>query len=183
MLLRLIFGIILVFGLSYLVGKMVRNEEEAKAVLERTQIATPVKQNHDQNFLARWLTAIRKLAVALIPAYIVSVLFLGAFRAWLFPALGGTVWGNSLLTVIGFAIVGTLFVIPTSGEIPIIQTFLKFGLGGGPASALLITLPVISLPSALMVRRALSWRTLGLLGLGVMVLGIIAGLIGMVFIS
>lgn len=183
MLLRLIFGIILVFGLSYLVGKMVRNEEEAKAVIERTHITTPMEQSNDRHFFIRWMNAIGKLAVSLIPAYIISVLVLGAFRAWLFPALGGTVWGNSLLTVIGFAIVGTLFVIPTSGEIPIIQTFLKFGLGGGPASALLITLPVISLPSALMVRRALSWRTLGLLGLGVGILGIIAGLIGMVFIS
>ncbi|WEG14599.1 permease [Pullulanibacillus sp. KACC 23026] len=183
MLLRLIFGIILVFGLSYLIGKMVRNEEEANAIIERTQKAAPLEQGQDRHFFIRWFSAISKLALTLIPAYILSVLVLGALRAWFFPALGGTVWGNSIITVIGFAIVGTLFVIPTAGEIPIIQTFMKFGLGGGPASALLIVLPVISLPSALMVRRALAWRTLGLLGLGVAILGIIAGLIGMVFIA
>ncbi|GGA57183.1 hypothetical protein GCM10007416_33010 [Kroppenstedtia guangzhouensis] len=59
------------------------------------------------------------------------------------------------MTIIGFALAGMLFAIPTAGEIPIAQTFMAAGLGVGPAAALIFTLPVISLPSALMVSRAL----------------------------
>jgi len=183
-LLRLVFGLILVFGLSYLIGKMVRTEDQATAILKKTSVVTPAEESDEkENFALRWVKSFWKMAISVIPAYIISVLILGAFRAYLFPALGGTVWGNSVLAVILFAVVGTLFVIPTAGEIPIIQTMMKFGLGGGPAAALAITLPVISLPSALMVKRGFTWRTLGLLGLGVVILGLVAGLIGTVFIG
>lgn len=72
--------------------------------------------------------------------------------------------------------------IPTAAEIPITQTFMSFGLGGGVAAALMITFPVISLPSVLMVRRALSWRVLSFLGVGVVVIGVAAGWIGILFI-
>ncbi|HET7658234.1 MAG TPA: permease [Bacillales bacterium] len=184
-LLRMAFGLILVFGLSYLVGKLVRNEEDARRVLKQTEAMSNGRNfNEDpkQGLFVRWLKSLGTMSLTIIPAYIISVFVLGAFRAWLFPALGGTMLGNSVLAVLLLALAGTLFVIPTAGEIPIAQTFMKFGLGSGPAAALIITLPVISLPSALMVRRAFSWRTLGLLGIGVAVLGFFAGLIGMVWI-
>jgi len=87
-----------------------------------------------------------------------------------------------LLLMLLFAIVGTLFVIPTAAEIPIIQTLMSFGLGTGPAAVLAIVLPVISLPSALMVQRALPWRVLTFMGAGVAVLGFFAGLIGIVWL-
>jgi uncharacterized membrane protein YraQ (UPF0718 family) len=183
-LLRFVFGLILVFGLSYLIGKLVRTEEQAKAIIAKTAVPTTTdNSNETETFVLRWLKGIGKMAITIIPAYIISVLVLGGFRAYLFPALGGTVWGNSVLAILLFAVVGTLFVIPTAGEIPIIQTMMKFGLGGGPSATLAITLPVISLPSALMVKRGFTWRTLGLLGLSVAILGFVAGLIGTVFIG
>ncbi|WP_242975875.1 hypothetical protein [Desulfosporosinus sp. FKB] len=46
-----------------------------------------------------------------------------------------------MLAVIGFAIAGTLFIIPTAGEVPIVQSLMAFGLGIGPGVALLMTLP------------------------------------------
>jgi len=49
-------------------------------------------------------------------------------------------------------------VIPTGGEIPVILALTAVGVGAGTAGALLITLPAISLPSMVMVGRALSWR-------------------------
>ncbi|GGE26298.1 hypothetical protein GCM10011391_00810 [Pullulanibacillus camelliae] len=176
-LLRLIFGLILVFGVSYLAGRVaVKNMDVQQFVDNIEQGATP-----QGNFGLRWLKSIGGILLVTIPVYILSVFVLGAFRAWLFPTIGPE-WGNSLLIVLLFAIVGTLFVIPTSGEIPIIQTFMNFGLGGGPAAVLAIVLPVISLPSALMVRKALSWRVLGFLGLSVAVLGVIAGGMGAIFL-
>jgi uncharacterized membrane protein YraQ (UPF0718 family) len=184
MVLRIVFGLLLVFGLSYLVGRSVKTDADAREVAARTA-ATPSGKTIDADpkghLITRWIKSLGTMSLTIIPAYLISVFALGAFRAWMFPVLGEQ-WGNSILAIIGFAIAGTLFVIPTAAEIPIVQTFMKFGLGGGPAAAVMITLPVISLPSALMVRRALPWRTLSLLGAGVAALGTIAGLIGTLFL-
>jgi len=169
-LLRFIFGTILVFGVSYLAGRVAKNSDIQPFVDSQE----PLPQG---NLGRRWFKSIGGMLFATVPIYILSVLVLGAFRAWLFPAVGAE-WGNSLLIVLLFTVVGTLFVIPTAGEIPIIQTFMNFGLGGGPAAVLAIVLPAISLPSALMVRKALSWRVVGFLGLSVAVLGVVAGGIG-----
>lgn len=68
----------------------------------------------------------------------------------------------------------TLFVIPTAGEIPIIQTMLAFGMGAGPAGVLLLTLAPISLPSVVMV-RAFPWRLLVVLAGLTAIVGIVAG--------
>ncbi|MGV3487503.1 MAG: permease [Tuberibacillus sp.] len=176
-LLRLVFGILIVFGLSYLAGRFSGGQADVNQIVEKVE-----KTNEQKGtFLTRWLKSIGILALFTIPAYLLSVFVLGGLRAWLFPAVGAE-WGNSILMMIFFAIVGTLFVIPTSAEIPIIQTMMSFGLGGGPAAVLAIVLPVISLPSALMVQRALSWRVLVFLGTGIAVLGFCAGLIGMAWI-
>ncbi|TCP20650.1 hypothetical protein EV207_15116 [Scopulibacillus darangshiensis] len=177
-LLRLLFGIVLVFGVSYMAGRFSKETADPKPIVEKAKTAQDAKGN----FLIRWLKSIGAIALATIPAYLISVFALGAFRAWLFPMVGDQLTGG-ILAIIAFAIAGTLFVIPTAAEIPIIQTFMSFGLGAGPAAALAITLPVISLPSALMVRRALSWRVLVFLGALVSLLGIIAGLIGTILIG
>ncbi|CAM5303164.1 hypothetical protein SXANM310S_03465 [Streptomyces xanthochromogenes] len=67
-----------------------------------------------------------------------------------------------------------LFVIPTAGEVPIVQTLLAMGLAAGPA-ALLLTLPPISLPSLAMVARSFQRRDLALLMLGVPAIGVLGG--------
>lgn len=93
----------------------------------------------------------------------------GAARVWLFPHADGAV-DNSLLWIIGLAIVGCLFVIPTAAEIPIVQTMMLAGMGAGPALALLMTLPAVSLPSLLMLNKAFSARAL---------CGVLTGVVGM----
>jgi uncharacterized membrane protein YraQ (UPF0718 family) len=110
-----------------------------------------------------------------IPTYLVVVFLLGAFRAWLFPAFDPA-WSDSLIAIIMLAVTGTLFVIPTAAEIPIVQTMLALGLGTGPAAALLVTLPAVSLPSLLIIRRAFPLKVLVLVALGVIIAGILSGL-------
>ena len=123
----------------------------------------------------RLFSSLGRLCVTLLPEYLAIVLLLGAFRGWLFPA-GQSVATWGLLAVLLFAIVGMLFVIPTAGEIPIIQGLLLAGLPIAPAVALLITLPAVSLPSLVMVARAFSLRaTLAFAGLVVLV-GVLAAL-------
>ncbi|UOF89317.1 permease [Fodinisporobacter ferrooxydans] len=173
---RLIFGIILVFGVAYLANRF-DTEQPARDPEQLTDILSRHEPQDTAGFWGiRWLRSLMIMLIQVLPVYFISVLILGMTRAWLFPELS-PVAAHSILAIIGFAIAGTLFVIPTAGEIPIIQTLQQFGLGMGPAAALLITLPVISLPSMLMVRRVFSWRVLGFLALSVCMSGIVAGLL------
>jgi len=129
------------------------------------------------SFMARWGKALWQLFWSTIPVYILAVLVLGAARVWLFPHADGAV-DNTLLWVIAMAIVGCLFVIPTAAEIPIVQTMMLAGMGMAPALALLITLPAVSLPSLVMLRKSFPakalWLTGGLVALCGMITGIIA---------
>jgi hypothetical protein len=114
--------------------------------------------------------------VRLIPEYIVLILLLGAARAWLFPHIGPDI-GNHIGWIVALAVAGTLFVIPTAGEVPIIQAMLSFGMGVGPAGALLMTLPPISVPSLAMLARSFPPRVLAVVAAVVVAFGVLGGLL------
>ena len=99
----------------------------------------------------------------------------GAARAWLFPQIGPGI-GNHAGPIIGFAVAGALFVIPTAGEVPIVQAMLALGTGVGPAGALLMTLPPISAPSLVMLARSFRPPTLAFVAAAVVAFGIVGGL-------
>jgi uncharacterized protein len=95
----------------------------------------------------------------------------GALRGWLFPFDGGAAdW--VILSVIGAAIVGTVVVIPTAGEIPILTGLAAAGAGAGLIGALLIVLPASCLPS--MIGRTLGWRVTAAMAGGVAATGLVA---------
>ena len=106
---------------------------------------------------ARFGRALLRLSIVLVPEYVLVVMLIGAFRGWSFP-IGATL-GSGLLVVLIGAIVGTLLVIPTAGEIPILQGLAIADVAAGPIGALLITLPAVSLAGIAMVGRAFGWRT------------------------
>ncbi|KLF07464.1 hypothetical protein YA25_07910 [Klebsiella aerogenes] len=111
--------------------------------------------------------------------YFLAVLVLGAARVWLFPHAEGAV-DNTLFWVIAMAIAGCLFVIPTAAEIPIVQTMMLAGMGTAPALALLITLPAVSVPSLVMLRKAFPAKALWLTGGLVALCGAIVGALALV---
>jgi len=78
------------------------------------------------------------------------------------------------------AVAGTLFVIPTAGEVPIVQAMFALGMGASPAGALIMTLPAVSLPSLAMLSRTFSLRTRFVIAAGVVLSGIARGLIAMI---
>ncbi|WP_118183660.1 permease [Paraburkholderia phosphatilytica] len=171
--LRLTLGVLLVFGGGWLVNRRAAPAE--RAVAEAKLDALAASDAAEGNVFGRWLALVARMALRLVPEYIVLVLLLGAARAWLFPHVGPEV-ADTLGWIVAFAVAGTLFVIPTAGEVPIVQTMLSFGVAAGPAAALLLTLPPISLPSLAMTARALGARTQALLVAMVVAVGVIAGL-------
>lgn len=176
--LRILFGVPMVFGLGYLVNLMVTPREAAAAEARIAELTAKSATSGatGPNAFRRWIEIFVRMSVRLIPEYIILVLLLGAARAWLFPEVGPAV-DNSIVWIVVFAAAGLLFVIPTAGEVPIVQAMLALGMGVGPAAALLLTLPPVSLPSLAMVSGSFRWQTLLTVAGGVVVFGIIAGVI------
>lgn len=169
--LRVVVGIVLVFGAATLAQRLFGQRDVPVAA--QHAVANAMRAPKDERPLpVRYLSTLGRLCVGLVPEYLVIVLGLGAARAFLFPAVTPAI-GHALWLVLVLAITGTLFVIPTAGEIPIVATFLGFGLGAAGAGALMITLPAISLPSAVMVGRAVPAKVLALVAGVVVVMGLV----------
>jgi len=80
--------------------------------------------------------------------------------AGLVPAswIVGSVGGNAIAANLVAAMVGAFMYFATLTEIPILQTLLGAGMGQGPALALLLAGPALSLPSMLVLNRFLGPR-------------------------
>jgi uncharacterized protein len=176
--LRIFFGILLVLGVATLANRFVNDEDVSQEVLS---LPDQMQNEPQENLIRRFIKSVVALFINVVPIYLVTVLLLGAARAWLFPAVDPS-WGNSILALIGLAIAGTLFVIPTAAEIPIVKTMMSYGLGTGSAVALVMTLPAVSLPSLLMVRKVFPAKALWMLVGVVISIGILGGLAAMIFI-
>ena len=170
---RIVFGIAMVLGVAYLAERYAGPHE----AVTLDQGLTPDVESSKGSFLVRWLREFTALTIRLVPEYLVLVLLLGAARVWLFPVLDahdGIVW------IVAMAVAGTLFVIPTAGEVPIVQAMFALGMGAGPAGALIMTLPAVSLPSLVMLGRVFNLRTRLVIATSVALSGIVAGLIAMI---
>ncbi|SAL14830.1 permease [Caballeronia telluris] len=169
--LRLGLGVLMVFGLGYVVNRMVTPKE---AEASRDALKQMIDEDEPGTAFSRWMKILGRMTLRLVPEYIVLVLLLGAARAWLFPHIGPDI-DNSLIWIVAFAVAGMLFVIPTAGEVPIIQAMLSLGMAAGPAGALLMTLPPISVPSLAMLGRSFPRRVLVVVSVAVVGFGIVAG--------
>jgi uncharacterized protein len=170
--LRLVLGLVLVFGGAWLATRL--TPAVAGDPQEVVVVAEPAAD--PRPWPIRWLAAFGGLAIRLLPEYLLIMGVLGAARVFLFPAMGPDI-GNNVVAIVALAVAGMLFAIPTAGEIPVVQTMLGYGVGAGPAGALLLTLAPLSLPSLVMLGRTFPTRVLlALAGLCV-ALGIVGGLL------
>lgn len=92
-------------------------------------------------------------------------------------AIAGLVGGNSLWSNFFASVSGALMYFATLTEIPILQGLLGSGMDKGPALALLLSGPALSLPSMIVITRTIGpRRALAFIGL-VVVLSTAAGLV------
>lgn len=168
--LRLLLGVPMVFGLGYLTSRL----SAAAPTMDAGLLPAEPEPRSWTETLGRWARIFVRMAIRLLPEYLVIVLLLGAMRAWMFPHVGPAV-GDEWFWIVALAVSGMLFVIPTAGEVPIVQAMLALGMGSGPAAALLLTLPAVSLPSLVMLGRSFSWWVLGGVALGVVGVGVVGG--------
>jgi uncharacterized membrane protein YraQ (UPF0718 family) len=163
---RLLVGAVLVFGVTALIGTLFGRDAPPA-------VPVPVEEG-DGPAPRRFAAALLRLSATLVPEYAVVVFAIGTFRGWIFPLDGGS--GHwAVAALIAAAALGTLVVIPTAGEIPILLGLSAAGAGAGVLGVLLITLPAISLPSMVMVVRSLSLRVTLATAAGVAATGLAAG--------
>ncbi|MGH9107973.1 MAG: permease [Acidimicrobiales bacterium] len=166
---RLVLGAVLVFAVAPVVARLAPHG----AGLEPPPAEAPVPLSI-RTTPVRYLRAVGRLVLLLVPEYFVVVVAVGAFRGWLFPlGHGAESWG--VLAGLVAATAGTLLVIPTAAEIPIIVGLIAIGFSPLVTGALLISLPALSLPSMVMVGRALSARVTAATCLAVMACSLAAG--------
>ncbi len=112
-----------------------------------------------------WVLATRDFSLQILPLLFGGVLVAGFLlgrpghdalipSAWIAKLLGG----NSLFANFFAAFSGALMYFATLTEIPIIQGLLGAGMGEGPALALLLAGPSLSLPSILVIAGELGWK-------------------------
>lgn len=106
--------------------------------------------------LAEWLVATRDFSLQILPLLFGGVLVAGFLLGRpghdaLLPAgwIAGLLGSNSLFANFFASVSGALMYFATLTEIPIIQGLLGAGMGQGPALALLLAGPSLSLPSIL----------------------------------
>lgn len=171
---RVAVGLLVVLGLPALVARV---SSRAPTVTVEVDAAADADR---RPAIVRYLRALARLALVLVPEYLVVVLLVGALRGWLLP-IGDTATDLPVLITLVAAALGALVVIPTGGEIPLLTGLTAAGVGAGPTGALLIALPAVSLPSIVMVARALGGRATVLIVGGVVACAVLAGaLLGLV---
>lgn len=115
--------------------------------------------------LKDWLGSTWSFAKLIIPLLFLGVMIAGALlgrpgnEAWI-PTrwIEMAVGGNSLWANLFASISGAFMYFATLTEVPILQGLLGSGMGKGPALALLLSGPALSLPSMLVINTVLGFR-------------------------
>lgn len=112
-----------------------------------------------------WLHATWDYAVMILPYLFGGVLAAGFLLGrpgaegliparWIQAAVGGNSWASCAIA----SVAGALMYFATLTEVPILQGLIGAGMGQGPALALLLAGPTLSLPSMLVIRRIMGTK-------------------------
>jgi len=132
-----------------------------------------------QWFAATWGFT-KQIAPLLLAGILVSGFLLGGpQRQGIIPAewVSGAVGGNSLAANLFASLAGALMYFATLTEVPILQGLITSGMGQGPALALLLAGPVLSLPSMIVIASVMGTKKMLVYVSLVVVMATITGMI------
>lgn len=134
--------------------------------------------------LREWFTTSWDFAKKILPLLLWGVLIAGALlgrpdHQGLIPSewIAGLVGGNSVGANLFAAVVGAFMYFATLTEVPILQGLIGAGMGKGPALALLLAGPALSLPNMLVIRSVMGTKKTVVFVVLVMVMATLSGLI------
>jgi len=136
--------------------------------------------------LRRWFGTSWDFAVQILPLLLAGVLIAGFLlgrpgpgNEGIIPAkwVNAAVGGNSIWANLFASIAGAFMYFATLTEIPILQGLMGAGMGKGPALALLLAGPALSLPNMLVIRSVMGTRKTIVFVVLVIVMATISGII------
>jgi uncharacterized protein len=130
-----------------------------------------------------WLAASWDLGKQILPLLLLGVLVAGALLGrpghqglippeWISSAVGG----NSLQANLFASVAGALMYFATLTEVPILEGLIGGGMGKGPALALLLAGPALSLPNMLVIRSVMGTRKTAVFVMLVVVMAAASGM-------
>ncbi len=142
-------------------------------------LMTTTRGETESWFIASWDFA-KQIMPLLLAGVLVAGLLLGRPGAeGLIPSqwISGLVGGNSLWANLFASVVGAFMYFATLTEVPILQGLIGAGMGKGPALALLLAGPALSLPNMLVIRSVLGTKKTIAFVVLVVIMATISGLI------
>ncbi|MDH3999252.1 MAG: permease [Desulfuromonadales bacterium] len=134
--------------------------------------------------LEEWCDTSWDFAKKILPLLLLGVLIAGVLlgrpdHEGLIPSqwIASLVGGNSLAANLFASVIGAFMYFATLTEVPIIQGLLGAGMGKGPALALLLAGPALSLPNMLVIRSVMGTKKTFVFVLLVIVMATISGLL------
>jgi uncharacterized membrane protein YraQ (UPF0718 family) len=144
-----------------------------------TAITTTTRGETESWFLSTW-DFTKQIMPLLFAGVLVAGLLLGRPGSeGLIPSqwVSGLVGGNSLGANLFASVVGAFMYFATLTEVPILQGLLGAGMGKGPALALLLAGPALSLPNMLVIRSVMGTKKTAVFVCLVVIMATISGLI------
>ena len=144
-----------------------------------TMLLTTTRGETESWFLSTWDFA-KQIMPLLFAGVLVAGLLLGRPGGeGLIPSewVNGLVGGNSLGANLFASVAGAFMYFATLTEVPILQGLLNAGMGQGPALALLLAGPALSLPNMLVIRSVMGTKKTAVFVCLVVVMATICGLI------
>jgi len=146
-------------------------------------ILTATSKENDGE-LQEWFNTSWDFAKKILPLLFWGVLIAGALlgrpeQEGLIPSswIAGLVGGNSLWANLFASVVGAFMYFATLTEVPILQGLIGAGMGKGPALALLLAGPALSLPNMLVIRSVMGTKKTVVFVLLVIVMATFSGLL------
>jgi uncharacterized membrane protein YraQ (UPF0718 family) len=134
--------------------------------------------------LRRWIGASWDFAAQILPLLLAGVVIAGFLlgrpgREGIIPAkwVNAAVGGNSVWANLFASVAGAFMYFATLTEIPILQGLIGAGMGKGPALALLLAGPALSLPNMLVIRSVMGTRKTVVFVVLVIIMATISGII------
>ncbi|MBA7670811.1 hypothetical protein ES703_78958 [subsurface metagenome] len=109
--------------------------------------------------LKQWMKETLRFVRLIVPWLLLGVFIAGIIRVAVPMSVISTyVGGNSISANFIASFVGALMYFATLTEVPIIKSFMELGMGKGPALALLLAGPALSLPNMLVIRNIMGTK-------------------------
>jgi uncharacterized membrane protein YraQ (UPF0718 family) len=130
----------------------------------------------DRDEIREWMANTWDFTKLLVPLLFGGVFIVG-FLSELLPDEQIVAWvgDNGILSILVASVIGCLFYFATLTEIPILQALIEHGMAQGPALALLLAGPALSLPSILVIRSVLGMKKTAVFTSLVIVMATVAG--------